>query len=239
MSPTICFEKIHHPPCSLESSNQRNRDICGFPVWMAHLSSSLLPLKKENMGVLSDVLCVLLAVSGVYFLNIYVLFLHMWHAQFTVLFIYSGSAVRHLANREKTTFWIINAVINTCGVAESLQKQEGSSYCQPLKSSMTTRANSFTNSSCQHKQCNDSSKITGFRNHMILVAISFDNSEKSYLSDTELDSKKQFSCTHLTNTQIPQFILCIQCQMTTIAIWQQLNDTFQFNQMTSIKYILW
>lgn len=69
MSPTICSEKIHHPPCSLESCNQRNGDICGFPIWMAHLSISLTSFKKENMTLLSRVQCVPLAVSGVYFLK--------------------------------------------------------------------------------------------------------------------------------------------------------------------------
>lgn len=39
MSSTICSEKIHHPPCSLESSNQRNRE-----TWLSCLDGTVLHL---------------------------------------------------------------------------------------------------------------------------------------------------------------------------------------------------
>lgn len=51
MSSTICSEKIHHPPCSLESRNQGTRETCCSPVWMEPLFISVLPLEIREDGV--------------------------------------------------------------------------------------------------------------------------------------------------------------------------------------------
>ena len=118
MSSTICSEKIHHPPCSLESSNQRNRETCGFPVWMALCSISLPPLeKKEKMATKTWQSSqmwepVPLAVSGVYFLK----YLCLISASVTcpvqcaadTLWQCREASGQH--RRERATLWIINGI---------------------------------------------------------------------------------------------------------------------------------
>ena len=117
MSSTICSEKIHHPPCSLENSNQRNRQIHGFPVCMACLSISPPPLEKREdgcskMAVLSDVQPFSLAVSSVYFQK----YLCLISASVTFLVqsatdtLWQCGEASGQQRRAQTTLWIINGI---------------------------------------------------------------------------------------------------------------------------------